>query len=106
MRDKVQEQIRQRIIRQGRGKLYVNTDFANLASPDAVRKALQRLSDEGFIIREFRGIYSYPKIDKLFGFGALRPTLWDIAQAIARRDHTNAMRMAKACLTLWMDSRD
>ena len=56
MRDKVQEQIRQRIIRQGRGKLYVNTDFADFASPDAIRKALQRLSEEGFIIREFRGI--------------------------------------------------
>ena len=98
MRDKVQEQIRQRIIRQGRGKLYVNTDFANLASPDAIRKALQRLSEEGFIIREFRGIYSYPKIDKKYGFGILRPTLWDIAQAIARRDHVRVAPSASVAL--------
>ena len=87
MRDKVQEQIRHRIVHRGRGKLYVNTDFADLASPDAIRKALQRLSEEGFVIREFRGIYSYPKTDKELGLGPLRPTLWDIAQAIARRDH-------------------
>ena len=98
MRDKVQEQIRQRIIRQGRGKLYVNTDFADFASPDAIRKALQRLSEEEFIIREFRGIYSYPKIDKKYGFGILSPTLWDIAQAIAHRDHVRVAPSASVAL--------
>ena len=98
MRDKVQEQIRHRIVHRGRGKLYVNTDFSDLASPDAVRKALQRLSEEGFVIREFRGIYSYPKIDKELGLGPLRPTLWDIAQAIARRDHVRVAPSAGVAL--------
>ena len=86
MREKVQEQIRQRIVRRGRGKLYVNADFADLAKPDAIRKALQRLTEEGLLVRSFRGIYCYPKIETELGLGILLPNLWDIAEAIARRD--------------------
>ena len=87
MRDKVQDLVRQRIVRRGRGKLYVTADFADIASPDAIRKALQRLCEDQLIFREFRGLYSYPQIDKDLGLGILRPTLWDIAEAMARRDH-------------------
>ena len=98
MRDNIQEQTRQRIVHRGRGKLYINTDFADLASPDAIRKTLQRLSEEGLIIREFRGIYSYPRIDTELGLGALRPTLWEIAQAMARRDHVQVAPSASEAL--------
>ena len=92
MRDKIQEQIRRRIIRQGHKKVYINADFADIASPDAIRKALQRLCDCGFIVREQRGVYSYPVSTRL---GPLRPSSLDLAKAIARRDsvqiaHTSA----------------
>ena len=86
MRDKVQEKIEKRIRRKGRGKLYVNVDFTDLGTPDAIRQALQRLQKEGLIIRIIRGIYCYPKIDNELGLGVLKPGLWEIADAIARRD--------------------
>jgi hypothetical protein len=54
MRDKVQDLVRQRIVRRGRGKLYVTADFADIASPDAIRKALQRLCEDQLIFREVR----------------------------------------------------
>ena len=84
MRDKIQEKIRRRIIRQGHKKVYINADFVDIASPDAVRKALQRLCDCGFIVREQRGDYSYPIPTR---FGPLRPSSLDLAKAIARRDN-------------------
>lgn len=88
MRDKVQEKIESRIKRRGRGKLYINADFSDLGAPDAVRQALLRIQKDGLIIRLFRGIYSYPKIDTELGLGILKPSLWDIAHAMARRDQT------------------
>ena len=100
MRDKIQENIENRIKRRGRGKLYVNADFADLGTPDAVRQALQRLQKEGFVIRVFRGIYSYPKIDKELGLGLLKPSLWEIAQAISRRDQTVIIPTASEALNL------
>lgn len=98
MREKIQEQIRQRIVQRGRGKLYVNADFADIAMPDAIRKALQRLTEEGLLVRSFRGIYCYPKIEKELGLGVLLPSLWDIAEAIARRDHVQIAPTAAEAL--------
>lgn len=88
MRDRVQTKIENRIKKKGRGKVYVNADFADLGSPDAVRQALQRLQKDGMIIRVFRGIYSYPKIDTELGLGVIATSYYEIAQAISRRDKT------------------
>lgn len=98
MRDKVQKNIENRIKRKGRGKLYVNADFADLGTPNAVRQALQRLQKEELIIRVFRGIYSYPKIDTELGLGVLKPSLWEIAQAISRRDQITIIPTASEAL--------
>lgn len=100
MRDKIQESIENRIKRRGRGKLYVNADFADLGAPNAVRQALQRLQKGGTIIRVFRGIYCYPKIDTKLGLGVLKPSLWEIAQAMARRDQTIIIPAASEALNL------
>ena len=100
MRDKIQENIENRIKRRGRGKLYVNADFADLGTPNAVRQALQRLQKEGMIIRVFRGIYCYPMIDTELGLGVLKPSLWEIAQAMAHRDQTIIIPTASEALNL------
>ena len=68
--------------------MYINSDFADLGSPDAVRQALQRMQKDGMIVRVLRGIYCYPKIDNELGMGVLSPSFYDIAQAIARRDNS------------------
>lgn len=100
MRDKIQENIENRIKQRGRGKLYVNADFADLGTPNAVRQALQRLQKGGMIIRVFRGIYCYPKIDTKLGLGVLKPSLWEIAQAMARRDQTIIIPTSAEALNL------
>lgn len=70
----------------GRGCIFFSTDFATLGESKSVLKALERLVNKGDIIRVSRGIYCYPKVDKRWGLGVLRPTYDEIAQAIARRD--------------------
>lgn len=44
------------------------------------------MTNNGTILRIGRGIYYYPKEDKVLGLGVLYPTLEDIAEAVARRD--------------------
>ena len=100
MKEKVQENLEKRIKKGGRGKLYINADFADLGSPAAVRQALQRLQKEETIVRVFRGIYSYPKIDTELGLGVLRPSIWEIAQAMARRDQTIIIPTAAEAMNL------
>jgi len=98
MKENVKENIENRIKKKGRGLLYVNSDFADLGSPDAVRQALQRIQKEGMIIRIFRGIYSYPKIDTKLGLGIISPSMWDIANAMARRDNAKIIPTASFAL--------
>ena len=38
------------------------------------------------MIRVARGIYCYPKIEKVYGLGVVPPSLEDIAKAMAKRD--------------------
>jgi predicted transcriptional regulator of viral defense system len=71
-----------------RGKIFFIDDFAALGMPDAVKKSLQRLTLAGLLIRLANGIYWYPKKEKeLYGVKISgKPTLDEIARAIAKRD--------------------
>ena len=86
MDNSVQNTIKQSIIRRGRGKFVFLQDFSVYGSRDAVKKAFQRLANESFILRIANGIYYYPQIDKVLGLGVVKPSLDDVAQAIAKRD--------------------
>ena len=66
------------------GKLFFVSDFLEYGKYDTVRKTLQRLVKKGVLIRISKGIYYYPKIDKVLG--TLYPTAEEIAKAIAKRD--------------------
>lgn len=70
----------------GRGTFVFSSDFVRYGNQSALNKALERLTIRGSILRIGRGIYYYPKVDKVLGLGVLYPTLEDIAGAIARRD--------------------
>ena len=74
------------IKKKGRGVFLFASDFTNLGEQKTINKALERLAKEGTIIRISRGVYYYPKIDKVLGLGVLYPTLEDIAESIAKRD--------------------
>jgi len=72
-----------RIYGMGRGYTFSPKDFLDLASHETVRQILSRLTKEGKIRRQLRGIYDYPAFSTLLN----TPTAPDpdaIAQAIAR----------------------
>ena len=71
----------------GRGIVFFPDKFASYSSSDNIRKALEMLKAKGLIINVARGIYCYPKIDKVLGLGVMLPSVDDIVNAIAKRDH-------------------
>lgn len=58
-------------------------DFAYLNNDGLVTRALSRLEKEGVLIRLSQGLYLYPLRNK---FGILRPSIDEIAYAIAEKD--------------------
>jgi predicted transcriptional regulator of viral defense system len=47
-----------------RGKIFFIDDFAALGTPDAIKKALQRLVHSGLLERLAKGIYLYPEKER------------------------------------------
>lgn len=82
----IETQILDSIRKCGRGRMVFASDFVHFGEKKSINKALERMSDDGKIIRISRGIYYYPKIDKVLGLGILYPTLEEIAEGIAKRD--------------------
>lgn len=82
----LEKQVLGLIKKKGRGNFVFASDFTSLGEQKAINKALERLSKDDSIIRISRGVYYYPKIDKVLGLGVLFPTLEDIAEGIAKRD--------------------
>ncbi len=80
----VSSKIESIIINSEKGKLLFVSDFSQYGNYDTVRKALQRLTNRGKILRISKGIYYYPKTDELLGI--LYPTAEEIGIAIAKRD--------------------
>lgn len=81
------DDIATRIARGKRGRILFIQDMDKVANHESVKKAFQRLTKEGTLIRLAQGIYCYPKIDTELGLGIITPGRDDIAYAIARRDN-------------------
>ena len=77
------KQIRERIERHGENTLYMVRDFADLNNDGLVTRALSRLAEEGLLVRLSQGLYLYPKRNR---FGILKPSIDEIAAAIAQKD--------------------
>ncbi len=82
----IDDKILSKVSKCGRGTIFFPSDFAAIGESKSVLKALERLTNSEKIIRLARGIYCYPKIDKLLGLGILYPSFEEIAQSIAKRD--------------------
>jgi len=67
------------------GTILFPTDFRGTGSEDAIRKTLSRLTNENTIERLAHGIYQIPKIHPTFG--KLHPSMEEIAEAVAAREH-------------------
>lgn len=81
-------QIENKIKNFKRGKIFFLDDFAGLGTPESIKKSLQRLTNSGLLVRLANGIYWYPKKEKeIYGIKISgKPTLDEIAKAIAKRD--------------------
>ena len=78
----------------GRGTVFFADCFARLGNADRLHKAMELLTKRGDIIRVARGIYCYPKIDKVYRLGVCPPSVEDIAAAIAKRDRARIVPTA------------
>ena len=80
----IQDDILDRISKQGRGKVFTPKDFLDLGSRDAADQSLSRLVKVGEIQRLGRGLYHYPRMNERLGI-PLGPDLDEIAEALARQ---------------------
>ncbi|MCI5981546.1 MAG: DUF6088 family protein [Marinilabiliaceae bacterium] len=83
----IEDKIVSSIRKCGRGHVFYPDTFASYSSSDNIRKALMILKSKGIIINVARGIYCYPKIDKQLGLGVILPSVDEIVEAVAKRDH-------------------
>lgn len=79
----ITKEIRNRIIENGEGKLYMVSDFADLNNDGLVTRVLSRLAEEQLLIRISQGIYLYPSKNR---YGVHKPSIDTIAKAIAEKD--------------------
>ena len=85
VRPKIEARIAEILQDTPKGSILFVDDFLDFGSPDSIKKALYRLTNEkNLLIRLAHGVYLYPKTDK--ELGTLYPSTEEIAKAIARRD--------------------
>ena len=75
--------IRNRIEIAKTGSVFILSDFSDLADPEAVRKAITRLENDGTLTRVMRGVYYKPKHSEVLGENVV-PSPDDVAHALAR----------------------
>lgn len=80
-----QDRILYRITQAAPSGVWSRADFLDIATPNAVEKALQRLANRGEIRRPYRGLYDKPGTSKLTG-KLVFPPRSSFIDAIARRD--------------------
>ena len=79
------ERIHDRIASAAPSGVWSRADFLDIGTPNAVEKALQRLTSRGDIRRPHRGLYDKPGISQLTGKMVFPPRA-SFIDAIARRD--------------------
>lgn len=85
IRPKIEAKVAEKLQNIPKGSVLFVDDFLDLGSPESIKKALYRLTNEKFLlIRLAHGVYLYPKKD--IELGILYPSTEEIAKAIARRD--------------------
>jgi hypothetical protein len=80
----IENKIITKIKKAKRGTLFFIEDFIRFGSSKTVGKTLDRLSKDNELRRLAPGIFYRPEISELIG--ELRPTIDEVAKAIARRD--------------------
>lgn len=93
------KQIQDRIHKAPESSVFVNSDFADIANTDTVRRNLNRLAQKDTLRRVFNGVYEKPKYSKLLGeYVAINPDA--IAKALARSYHWTIAPCGNTALNL------
>ncbi|WNY24271.1 hypothetical protein MmiHf6_16010 [Methanimicrococcus hongohii] len=79
------KEIKNQILQQKEGEIYIPSDFADIANRNAVDKALSRLTAEGTLCRIMQGIYERPRYSPFLKEYVV-PSPEKVAQAIARKN--------------------
>lgn len=79
------DRIYDRIAEAAPAGVWSRADFLDIGTPNAVEKALQRLTSRGDIRRPYRGLYDKPSVSTLTGKMVFPPRA-SFVDAIARRD--------------------
>jgi hypothetical protein len=96
MNESTADKIQERVDGQPEGTLFFPEEFADLGSPENVRKALERLQNRQKITRVAQGIYARPKQNAYIG--AVLPSVEDVAAAIAKRDRARILPTGSTAL--------
>ena len=88
MRDMITEQLKSRIEALGHDSVFIANDFLEIAEYETVRRALNRLADDGKIQKILRGIYYCPRFSELLQEHEM-PSPHATALAIARKFNWN-----------------
>ncbi len=81
---KIAHIVKERIEEGDKGQIYFVNNFSDLQNDQTVTKALQRLAEDGLLIRLSKGVYLYPETTR---FGIIIPSVEEIVKAIAERDN-------------------
>jgi hypothetical protein len=85
MKESVSHLIELKINRFKPGLVFLPSDFKELGTSSAIRKALSRVVESGLAERMGQGIYVIPKNDKVFG--KVLPSLEELAEALAKKEY-------------------
>lgn len=93
------KQIQERIRNAVDGTIFVNSDFADIAGQETVRRTLNRLAQAGVLCRILNGVYQKPKYSKLLDeYIAADPDA--VARALARSYHWSIAPCGNTALNL------
>ena len=93
------KQIQLRIHESPEGSIFVNSDFADIADTETIRRNLNRLTKVGILRRIINGIYEKPKYSKLLDeYVAADPAA--VAHALARSYHWTIAPCGNTALNL------
>ena len=93
------KQIQERINGADVGTIFMNSDFADIADSETIRRNLNRLTKIGMLRRILKGVYEKPKYSKLLDeYVAADPDA--VAKALARSYHWTIVPCGNTALNL------
>lgn len=91
--------IKERIASAAEGTIFVNSDFADIANTETIRRNLNRLTQAGKIRRILKGVYEKPKYSNFLNeYIAVNPDA--VAKALARNYHWTIAPCGNTALNL------